>query len=261
MHLIILSLFACRNAVPPPMSDTQRNPSSEWRRLLEEVVNDDGLVDYNLLESRRDILDRYVSWIAQNGPHSNKMTSRDENKKIAFYMNSYNALVMYSVLENRPLESVSDVDVGVYTASNVGFFFGQVFLVDGEWMSLYHLEMERLLGNFHYPMIHAGLNCASKGCPPPKYYTHIKLDTALENSLEDFLKSPNGARFEDGEWYLSELFQWYEKDFTRWSHAETLCEYLIPFSEQPLSDWLSEHKDNCNFETFSYDWSLNEVSP
>ena len=40
------------------------------------------------------------SWISEHGPFSDELLSRHEEKKVAFYLNAYNALVMYAVLEN-----------------------------------------------------------------------------------------------------------------------------------------------------------------
>ena len=136
------------------------------------------------------------------------MRSRLTRKKGSHLSEYYNALVMYAVLENMPIQSVSDVDVGVFTQPNVGFFFGQRFKVDGEWMSLYHLEMERLLGNYHNPLIHAGLNCASKGCPPPHYYSHYKLNDTLETHMRDFVNSARGSQKNENGWAVSELCVW-----------------------------------------------------
>lgn len=261
MLWLLTLLLACQRHFEPPKKAPVRNPSASWRILLTDIVDDEGLVNYGLLESRRDTLDSYVSWISEHGPFSDELLSRHEEKKVAFYLNAYNALVMYAVLENMPIQSVSDVDVGLYTQPNVGFFFGQRFKVDGEWMSLYHLEMERLLGNFHNPLIHAGLNCASKGCPPPHYYNHYKLNDTLETHMKDFVNSPKGTQKGSDGWTVSELFVWYEKDFTRWSQAETLCDFLADYAEEDLKDWLLNQNPKCELPTFAYDWSLNEAIP
>lgn len=261
MLLIFLNLFGCQRHFEPPKEAPIRNPGASWRILLDDITDDDGMVNYALLETRRDTLDSYVAWISEHGPFSDEIMTRYEEKRVAFYLNAYNALVMYAVIENIPIQSVSDVDVGIYTQPNVGFFFGQRFKVDGEWMSLYHLEMERLLGNYHNPLIHAGLNCASKGCPPPHYYTHFKLNETLKEHMQEFLNSSRGSRQTDSGWELSELFVWYEKDFTRWSQANTLCEFLSEYAEEPLSNWLQSQEPSCEIPTFAYDWSLNESIP
>ena len=100
------------------------------------------------------------------------------DRKIAFLINAYNASVIAGVLNNggRSLSSVLDVTAGTFPARGAGFFLGQTFQIDAEWLTLYHLEHQYLLGDFEEPLIHAGLNCASVGCPPLRYYTGSGLD-------------------------------------------------------------------------------------
>ena len=79
--------------------------------------------------------------------------------------------------------------------------------------------------------------------------------------MRDFVNSARGSQKNENGWAVSELFVWYEKDFTRWSQAETLCEYLADYAEEDLKDWLLNQGPECDLPTFAYDWSLNESIP
>ena len=79
--------------------------------------------------------------------------------------------------------------------------------------------------------------------------------------MKDFVNSPKGTQKGSDGWTVSELFVWYEKDFTRWSQAETLCDFLADYAEEDLKDWLLNQNPKCELPTFAYDWSLNEAIP
>ena len=125
-------------------------------------------------------------------------------------------------------------------------------------MSLYHLVTERLLGNFHEPLIHVMLNCASKGCPPLQYWEHKNLTANAEKAMTAYLNSTWGARQTETGWEFSEIFSWYQDHFVDWSEANTLCQYLHQYSDEELSSWL-EQQSECNLTFFSYDWTLNNL--
>ena len=262
--MVYLLFFACQQNIAPPRSTTTDDPSRAWKSLLLQATTEKG-VDYDLIEKNREILDNYVQWVGTVGPQMNRRNrtpwprKNRSDRRLTFFANAYNAWVIYSVLAHRPLESVRDVDVGMYTQPNVGFFFGQRFKVDGEYMSLYHLEQERLLGDHQEPLIHVMLNCASIGCPPLQYWSHTNLTKDAEEAMRDYLKSPQGARQTDSGWEFTELFDWYEEDFVVWSDAENLCQYLEKYSAADIANWLRE-QPQCNLSFFSYDWSVNDIS-
>ena len=123
-------------------------------------------------------------------------------------------------------------------------------------MSLFHLEHDLLLGQFQDPRIHVMLNCASRGCPPLRYWKRKNLNEQLDLHWKYFVReslqpTPTG-------WGISELFFWYEKDFLQWSRSSNLCVYLLPYAQDGAKDWLIKHKELCPLSSFPYDWSLND---
>ena len=262
--IFLLFFFSCQQDIPPPKTPSLKDPSREWKSLLLQATEESGL-NYGLIKENRQVLDRYVSWIGTVGPQMNRRNrkrwnrSKRSDRHLTFFANAYNAWVIYSVLDHWPITSVQDVDIGVYRRPNVGFFFGQRFKVDGEYMSLYHLEHERLLGNFHEPLIHVMLNCASNGCPPIQYWEYKNLTSNAEKAMTAYVNGPKGARQTENGWEFTELFSWYQDHFVEWSDATDLCQYLLKYSEGELTQWLEEQAE-CTLSFFPYDWSLNSMS-
>ena len=263
---MFLLFFSCQNQISPSIPPSSTNPSIEWELLLQKAQqkSDDGsiLLDYDLIEENKDILEAFVVWNGTHGPISEKMTLREANRKIAFLFNAYNAAVIYGVLENnlhKNNKNVLDVSQGFWVSDGAGFFLGQQFFIDQEWISLFILEQQYILGTFQDPLLHAGMNCASKGCPPIRFWKEKTLKKDLKKHFENFINSPQGSKNIDGKWFFSELFQWYEQDFVQWTQEPNLCAYLLTFAEQDdLQSYLEEQVTyGCHLEFFEYDWALN----
>ncbi|MFT4975130.1 MAG: hypothetical protein ACI8S6_001017 [Myxococcota bacterium] len=255
----LLLLSGCADKVRTGGEATARAPT-RWAALLGEATAS-GWTDYDLIARRRSVLDDYLAWTAEHGPISDNWSYSKEDRSIAFLANAYNAAVIAGVLAHQPLQSVKDVSVGVYRSPpGTGFFLGQQFKVDGQWVSLYTLEHQYLLGQFEDPFIHVMLNCASVGCPPPRYWNERKLDHQVETALTAYLDSPQGIRQgDDGRFAVTELFSWFGDQLVDWSAATSTCEFLAPYAPAEARAWLeSEHERGCAPETFAYDWSLND---
>ncbi|MEC7984618.1 MAG: DUF547 domain-containing protein [Myxococcota bacterium] len=255
--LAFISLLSCQERLPVPKVAASDDAGIAWYQLLRKASHNQD-VDYALIKRQRIVLDQYMVWLAHHGPRTEKYSIREEDRKIVFYANAYNAAVIYAVLQNEPIESVQDVHSGSFRYSNSGFFLGQLFLIDGEWMSLFHLEQDLFLSQFQDPRLHVMLNCASKGCPPVRYWTEQGLERQLDRAWTSYIE--NNVRKTESGWAVSELFFWYEKDLIGWSDAETLCDYFQRYAKGNFLTWLQEDRSSCTLQSFSYDWSLNDAS-
>jgi len=260
LNLLVLS--SCAERLRPALSSPRNAITRRWQKLLMTVSTSRG-IDYATLREEREILDRFVYWMGEHGPESDRMSYAREDRKIAYMMNAYNAAVLYAVLEQGPLESVREFKTGVFRSPpGTGFFLGQLFYIDGEWVSLYFLEHQYLLTQYEEPLIHAGLNCASTSCPPVRFFESRELDTQLEAAMREYLASDQGMReIENGQYTINELFFWYEDHFVDWGRASNLCEYLARFVPEEATLWMEDEAETgCELESFSYDWSLNDRS-
>jgi hypothetical protein len=252
--LLFFALLSCQQVLTPHPTHTSDAPKN-WKFLLQQLSTDDG-VNYEMLIANRKTLDEYMSWLSIHGPHSENYSIREERRKIVFYANAYNAAVLYGVLHHWPISSVQEVDVGWFTQENVGFFLGQLFVIDGGTMSLFHLEQDLLLSQFQDPRIHVMLNCASRGCPPLRYWSKKGLYKQLDIHWNTFIQN-NVRRTKKG-WEVSELFFWYQKDLLGWSSSTSLCSYFSNYLTGEGAKWMNKHIGDCPLSSFPYDWSLND---
>lgn len=250
----LLFFISCQQ-VYPSLGTSSSDAPKQWEALLLRISSPTG-VDYPMLQKNRSILDNYMSWLALHGPHSNNYSIREEKRTIAYYANAYNAAVLFGVLEHWPISSVRDVDAGSFSQENIGFFLGQLFVIDGGNMSLFHLEQDLLLGQYQDPRIHAMLNCASIGCPPLRYWHKKNMHTDLNTHWTEFIQ--NNIRPTSTGWEVSELFFWYKQDFIAWTNAPNLCIYLSYYVHDEAKEWLQKQNKECSLTSFPYDWSLND---
>jgi hypothetical protein len=214
----------------------------EWNSLLVEHVNGDGQVDYQALIAKRARLDTFVALIGVVGPSTRPKLFDTPDKKLAYYINAYNALTMFNVINRLPgLRSVNDEEKD--------FFYFTEFTVDGKALSLYKLENEVIRPMFKEPRIHFALNCASAGCPvlPAEAFLPEKLEAQLERETQKFVhEKRNVIVDEQGMLVLSQIFNWYAVDF-----APTPLVWIrqkAPDLSLPESGTITHRP---------YDWALN----
>ena len=241
-------LLACTTRLQPPTAPSE-DPTQAWEQRLSEVVSAEGFVRYEELRRDPSALSAYVAWLAQPQPVQGQ-------ERLAMLMNAYNAFVLHGVLANWPISSVQDVEFGFLKLGGGGFFVGQRFLLEGQWVSLHALENEQIREAYREPRIHAAINCASAGCPPlpPVLWKAETLDEELELAMTTFVQTR--TRVEGEELVLSQIFEWFGSDFTDWGQAQTLCHYTARF--EPEHQALAEAGCPHRFEP--YDWSLNQAS-
>jgi hypothetical protein len=256
---MVLLLLACGHDVPtPPVPDA--DPSAEWADVLHAVVSPDGLVDYGALRENRGPLDAFVGWIAEHGPESDRMRLLDDDKRLAWHLNAYNALVLYGVLEAGPIASVHDVPAPV-GKPGAGFFWWWRFRVDRERVDLRWYERGVILATYEEPLAHAALNCASRSCPPlrDELYSARVLEGQLRSQMRTWVG--RGAVEQDGDTFVfSPIFDWYADDFREWADAATPCAAVRPYVDETLGAALDAAPE-CPHRFAEWDWSLNAAPP
>lgn len=253
----LMLTMGCTNRMGIPGGPPPDDPRPAWKDVLQNAVGQRG-VHYDYIEERQDVLEDYLAWVAVHGPVMDSMRESAEDNRIAFMANAYNAAVIYSVLKNPDIESVNDVGGGLWSLRpGSGFFLGQEFLIDGSWQTLFMLQQQDIIGRYQEPLVHVTLNSGAKGSPPVKYWEGRRLTNAMKRNMRKWLLSDHGMRWVDDGYAVNEIFFWYAKDFVDWSHAGTLCGYLIDFTAGDRQAWLEEHEEECPLGTIPYDWSLN----
>lgn len=227
-----------------------------YRNLIEKYSVDDGdSVDYAAWQaSDADMraLDEFIRAIGRVSPDNHPELFATESLARRYWINAYNALVLDSVLDYWPLDSVRDVKVSVSSriVSGKGFFYDREFLVGGKTINLLDLE-EQVLESLDDPRLHFALNCASDSCPVLRASDWSEQE--LDRAARDFINDPENVAIEDGRLYLSRIFKWYRKDFPR-----DIVGYLLDYADAPLAaDLETAANDDYPIRYRDYDWSLN----
>jgi hypothetical protein len=257
--VLLLALLACAAEVETP-NPPRRDPTASYEALLGRIVTDDGLVRYDVLRKDASALESFIGWIAVHGPETDNIRLLDDNRRLAWHLNAYNALVMWGVLQaeqdrGAPLASVRDVN---------GFFWRQYFGIDGERISLGLYETRVILPTYQEPLSHAALNCASWSCPPLRneLYTSSRLQSQLEDQMRRWMSTEDATRAAMDwdpaakQFVFSPIFDWYGRDFSDWGGATTPCEAVSRYANLRQRALLDANRD-CPHRFYSYEWSLN----
>ncbi len=246
------------DATPYGLTASSSFSHEEFGGLLEAHVHD-GRVDYEGVRGD-ERLRRYCATLAENGPRNLPNAFPNDDEKLAYYINAYNALVLLGVVHNWPIDSVNDVRGAIRIREGFGFFFAQRFNVDGRRMSLYALENKLIRKKFGDPRVHAALNCASISCPElsAEPYTGADLDEQLDRATRRWVADPYHVRVDEAEQriVMNPIFEWYADDFA--IDGGDALDWVIQYSVGDRRAALERARDE-GFEVqmFAYDWGLN----
>jgi hypothetical protein len=160
----------------------------------------------------------------------------------AFYINSYNLLVVKTVIDNYPIARPLEV---------AGFFDVIKQKVAGKKTTLNNLEKKELLQKYDDPRLHFVLVCAAVSCPPIANFAYMpdnleeQLETRTKAAMNDgvFIKVDDFA----GSVQISQIFDWYASDFKPNVNA-----FIKKYKTTPLP---SDVKPTY----YTYDWTLNDA--
>jgi hypothetical protein len=200
-----------------------------------------GRVDYRALKKTSAELDALLRMI-----ESFDVSGLPEgNDQKAFWINTYNILVIKAVVANYPTESPLDVE---------GFFDTTKHTAAQKPLTLDEIEKQYLSETYQDTRIHFVLVCAALGCPPilSEAYRPEILDTQLDKQTRTILNSDDFVQLNrpDREVLLSEIFNWYKGDFEK--GGKTILEYINQFREEMIPA-------NYAIGYYPYDWKLNEL--
>lgn len=194
-----------------------------------------GKVDYSGIKSDPVKLNELYAAIG-----SADLSSADKNTKTAFYLNAYNLIVIYSVVQNLPIAKPLDVN---------GFFDSKKHTVAGINVTLNELENSKLRPD---PRVHFSLVCAAKGCP--KIAAEAFMPATVENQMNALTKKAmNDGTFiqvnnETKVVKISKIFDWYSADFLS-KNASTIA-FINKYRTTAIPE-------SYRIEYYEYDWSLN----
>jgi hypothetical protein len=225
-------------------------PGEFSHRAFEDVLQvtvRDGQVDYPAIQTDR----RFAQYLDQLDRVDPNGFSRED--RLAYWINAYNAFAVKGILDGYSPMTLW----GRYR-----YFIGRDYRVSGAHINLYDLERAVLIGQFHEPLMHFAIVCASASCPKlqPWAYEGTRLPRQLDQVARAFINDPTRNRFDRRQKvaWLSMIFKWFEQDFT--AAAGSTLAYVARYIDNPdLAKELIQ--PGYRIEFLEYDWSLNGIPP
>ena len=229
-----------------------------YTRILQDHVDENGLVDYKSLSVDKR-LGEYLKQLEQTDP-----SALGENDRLAFWINVYNAFTLQLILDNYPLESIHDLHdlfswkLSVVTSKSI--WDKDIIEIKGKPMSLFDVEKKEVWERFKEPRIHFALVCASISCPKLRReaYEGHKLEQQLESQTGYFLKnvSKNKYDLKRRKAWVSEIFDWYKKDFGK--NKQERLRFIARYAPDEVAASIRENPEQWKIGYIDYDWGLNE---
>ena len=222
-----------------------------WHRLLKKYVDADGRVDYRAWKASPQDSARLSDYLSSLSCAHPRLKST-EQAKLAFWINAYNAVTVYGILQEYPTTSIRN-----HTAQLFGYNIWkdlQLF-VGGRAYSLDDME-HAILRKMQEPRIHFAIVCASKGCPRllNEAYLADQIEQQLDRNASDFFSRRQNFQQEGERFALSAILKWYGADFGK-SQTEQL---------KTVARWLPTEEARKRARSgearvfyLDYDWSLN----
>lgn len=283
MKPILFALLALVSATPAVVAQEPLGFEDDWTRVLQRIVQDDGLVAYD--EAAGPDFDRTLAAIASFDP--SRLTTDDE--KLAFWINAYNARMVEAIAARPNARNLEKQ--GLFDA-----LFKSPVRVAGREVTLDQIEhvilrrqdgpaaLKRLAVREVTPLIHVGLNCAAVSCPPlrneayrsvvdserPFSFRAGEVRGQLREQMKMWVQSQRFMRVEDGALVLSSLVDWFGEDFD--IPEGNAGDFLAQASSMPTGrcgtpDGVSERLEPFEGKTaaeikalpsvwFDYDWTV-----
>lgn len=232
--ILVLLVLSIQGAAAQELKEFYSNTDS----FLKSTVKN-GRVDYTAIKNNPTKLNALVA-----AAHEIKVEKTDAINYQAFWINTYNILVIHGVVKNYPLKSPLNVP---------GFFDKITYEVGGKNVTLNDIENKLLRANFpKEARFHFVLVCAGLGCPPiiDTAYIPTTLDTQLQRQTVLALNNPDFIQITKNKAKISQLFEWYKGDFEQNGD-------VIAFINRYRKEKLPE---KVKVSYYPYDWTLNEVN-
>ncbi len=242
-----LSMF---HAEAPGASNVSLDHSG-WTALLTKYIDERAGLNYfrygEVSPPDLELLEEYIEAL-----QAVTVTDLTAGQQFAYWINLYNALTVWVILDHYPVDSIRDISYGLLTR---GPWKEALVTVQDVDLSLDNIEHDILRPVFSDSRIHYAVNCASIGCPnlQPAAFTADNLEEQLEKAAAEYINHPRGARVEDEELIVSKIYDWYRDDFGE-SDLDVV-DHLAEYASGSLADALADFDE---IDDYEYDWALNE---
>jgi hypothetical protein len=204
--------------------------------FFKEFVSD-SKVDYAAIKNNSTDLEKLLD-LTKNA----NLKGLSDNEVKAFWINAYNLHVIKGVVANYPIKSPLDV---------AGFFDKNQYTIAGNKLTLNDIENKMIREKYNDARIHFVLVCGAKSCPPiiDGAYFPETLEKQLTEQTKLALNNPNFIKVSNGKVSVSQIFEWYKKDFVNKNSNE--IDFLNKYRSEKIPS-----KSKITY--YTYDWTLNK---
>lgn len=273
--LMFCGLLCCADLGMASNEKIKKKPLlySSYASVLRQYVNDRGLVHYAELAANSKALDQFLDQINQVPKAVYQQWPVDE--QVAFWINTYNAMVIKIIAQHYPLQS-QGLHALFYPDNSIsqipGVWKEIRFPVMGTPLSLDTIQHDILRKKFNEPRMHMALVNASLGAPRLRNepYTGSLLHEQLNEQVRRFIKDQSkfGLDFKARRIYLSLSLKWHGEDFTgKYQAQDKFKKYSR--AHQSILICLSKHlgeetirrleKEKYSVVYLKYNWTLNQA--
>ena len=139
------------------------------------------------------------------------------DKKLAFWINTYNSLVQAKIRDD--INKFKDQDAFFKTKDqNIGHISLSLDQIENGILRKKKVDSDKVFFNTFQvdkldPRIHFTLNCGASSCPPIAYYSPDNIEQQLVMAEEAFVQGTSNYNQATNTLEISQLFEWFEDDF------------------------------------------------
>lgn len=273
LKVILLTLFLITSFAAASAFTNDHFNYSKYPSLFYRATDFYGNVKYEYLKKNREELDAFARDIAQLD--SKRYERWNEKEKLAFWINTYNALTIKLVVDNYPIDG-SLFKAILYPRNSIkqisGAFDEKNFTVMGQSMTLDYIRDSIIRKEFADPRVHMVLVSGAKGSPrlPGAPYDGESIELWFKFQAKHIIDNPDMFKidYKNRTVYLNEMFDWYGEDFIkRYDTAEGF--FGFEAKERAILNYLSKFIEDDDEKQFlrsgkyevkymDFDWSLND---
>lgn len=211
-----------------------------WDDLTRKHISSSGKVNYAGFKADKDEIVKYIKELQS---YHKDLSSWGKNKRLAYWINVYNAVTVKLIVDNYPLKSITDLYGGKPWDE-------QLINLGGTAYTLNVIEKKIIIAKFKEPRIHFAVNCAAVSCPKilNRAWTEDNVQRYLTKQTKAFFANTTENTIAEDKVVISKIFDWYKADFG--TSNENVINFINKYSDTKVNS-------NAEITYNEYNWDLN----
>ena len=251
-----------------PVAAGQGTSDRIFDEILDQYVRD-GFVYYAALRVERRAFDRHVESLAAR---PGGFDTWSEARRLAYWLNGYNALVLRTVIDHYPMLGASAEFPDNSVMQLPGMFAGREHQIAGRRLTLQAIEDE-LIAAFGDPRAHLALGRGAVGSPRlrSEAFRADRLEAQLQAVVADFATTPHHVTLDRAgdEVVVSAVLGWRAEQFAALAGADAdgtgrspieraIVSLISPVLFPREREFLTRNTFRLRYRDF--DWRLNDMT-